>query len=89
MVNSKEKDKNITTLIRDLDAKSSEIEVAKEVAKEHWEWVDVIARHCFGKGVGVGTLKCARGFNHHGTRNRKTNKEIACDRYPCCNEVEN
>ena len=30
-----------------------------------------------------------RGFNHHGTRNAKINKEIAYNRCLRCNEIEN
>ena len=60
-----------------IDAKKWELEVVKDVSLEHQEWVDVEARNCFGKGAGTGTLKCVRGFNHHGTHNVKINKEIA------------
>ena len=89
MVNGKEKDKNITTLIREIDAKRSEREVVQEAFPENWEWVDVEARNCFDKGVGAGTLKCVRGFNHHGSRTAKINKEIINNKCPRCNELEN
>jgi len=75
-------DKNINVLIREIDAKHCELISVKERVKEGWEWVDREARNCFNSGVGVGTLKCVYGYNHHGKRNSKINKGLVETKCP-------
>jgi len=59
-------DKNINVLVRELDAKKNKQEVIKEKVSDKYKWVDTCARNCFHGGVGVSTLKCVVGYNHHG-----------------------
>ena len=75
-------------LIREVDAKKSELEAIKEKVKEKHEWVDRDARNCFHRGVGAGTLKCIMGYNYHGRRNKLVNKELTGSKCPRCKYKE-
>ena len=88
IVNDKIVDKNINVMIREIDAKKSEEEAVKEKAGDKWTWVDVEARNCFYGGVGIGTLKCVNGYNHHGKRDGTINKGLVPTKCPRCGEEE-
>ena len=77
-------DKNINILVRELDAKKNEQEVIKEKVSDKYKWVDTYVRNCFHGGVGVGTLKCIVGYNHHRKRNKMVNKGLTDDKCPWC-----
>lgn len=88
VLNGKIVDKNINVLVRELDAKKNKLEAIKEKVKEKHEWVDINVRNCFRGGVGVGTLKCIVGYNHHGKRNKLVNKGLTEDKCPRCEQIE-
>ena len=81
-------DKNINTLMREVNAKYHEKRAMKNIFPETWRWIDREARDCFGGGVGNGTLKCVYGYNHHGVRNAKINKELTNEECPRCGKRE-
>ena len=88
IVNGKIRDKNINVLVREVDALKHEIDAAKVKAKERWEWIDVKARNCFHGGAGIGTIKCAAGYNQHGKRNGCINKGLVDTKCPRCGVEE-
>ena len=81
-------DKNINSLIRDLDAKEHEKQTILNILPEKWRWVDREARNCFGGGARNGTIKCVTGHNHHGVRNAKINQDLCSDSCPRCGTKE-
>ena len=88
ILNGNIRDKSASTLIREIDAIKHEEEAAKEVGKDKWEWLDVEARNSFAGGVGIGTLKCVTGFNHHGRRGNIINNGLCSSKCPRCEEHE-
>jgi len=88
VINGRMFDKNINVLIRECDAKVKENEIIEENVGAKSEWVDKEARNCFAGGVGVSTLKCVAGYNHHGCRNNKINSGLIDNKCPICGEIE-
>ena len=44
------------------------------------EWINIETRNSFHGGTGVEIMKCALGYNHHGTRNKKINGNLYTNR---------
>ena len=81
-------DKNVNVLIREYDAKIKEKEIIEDKVGTKAEWVDKEVRNCFIGRVGISTLKCVTGYNHHGCRNNKINSGLTNDKCPICGEIE-
>jgi hypothetical protein len=86
--NDKILDKNINVLIREVDAIKHERNIVEEKFGEFADWIDLDARNCFPGGAGVGTIKSATGYNHHGVRNKMVNAGLVSDRCPRCDDIE-
>jgi len=81
-------DKNILTFIWEADAKENEMDEVKDKFPEWREKIDIESWYYFSSGIGVGTLKCIRGFNNHGTRNCLINKGTITDKCSWCGQIE-
>ena len=75
-------------LVREIDAKMNEKAIIENKIGEKEAWVDIDARNYFHGGVGISTIKCVAGYNHHGCRNSKVNKGMTSNRCPHYDEVE-
>ena len=88
-LNDKLIDKSTLTLIREIDAKKCETEEAQDKFPEKWEWINAEARRCFTSSTGARTLKCTRGYSHHGVCNSQINQGLISNRCPRWNCREN
>ena len=77
-------DKNVNTLMREINAQEHEMQAIKNIFLDKWIWIDREARNCFITGVGTGRIKCAHGYNYHGQRSTKINNGLCAGKCPRC-----
>ena len=80
-------DKNINSLLWDLDGKGHEKSRTKSISGvleiDQQKYKDF-----FSRGVGIGSIKCVHGYNHHGQRSVKINMDLSSKLWPWCESNE-